>query len=242
MSKLINLIGQRFGSLEVIERAESKNGKTFWKCKCDCGNEVTVFGYYLRSGHTKSCGCLRKQRNNSFKNEVGKKYNHLTVIKEYGRKEGIKSDHIYWECECDCINHTRLIVDGTKLRNGHTTSCGCVTKSKGEEKIKDILTLNNISFIREKTFDNFKYENNSTPRFDFYVNNKYLIEYDGIQHFKSTGGWSTEEYLKNVTKKDKIKNEYCKDNNIPLIRIPYTYYDDLCLEDLLLETTKYRVV
>lgn len=49
---------------------------------------------------------------------------------------------------------------------------------------------------------------------------------------------------KNLTKvknHDKIKNEWCKNNNIPLIRIPYTIYDNLSLDDLLLETSKYIV-
>jgi len=48
------------------------------------------------------------------------------------------------------------------------------------------------------------------------------IEYDGIQHFKSNGGYYTEDFLKAVQYRDKIKNQYCVDNNINLIRIPYT--------------------
>ena len=54
-------------------------------------------------------------------------------------------------------------------------------------------------------------------------------------------GWNDEEHFKKVQQRDKIKNEYCVKKNIPLIRIPYTHYDDLCIEDLLLETTKFRV-
>jgi len=61
MGKLINLKGKKFGRLTVIKRAENnKWGYTRWLCKCDCGNEKVVDGNSLRNGHTKSCGCLRK--------------------------------------------------------------------------------------------------------------------------------------------------------------------------------------
>lgn len=63
MSKVHDLTGQRFGRLVVLEQAEnSKDRKKQWRCRCDCGNEVVVRGYYLHSGLTKSCGCFHKER------------------------------------------------------------------------------------------------------------------------------------------------------------------------------------
>lgn len=59
MSKLIDLTGQRFGRLIVIERCGSHNGSALWRCKCDCGNEKTINGAQLRNGSTRSCGCLQ---------------------------------------------------------------------------------------------------------------------------------------------------------------------------------------
>ena len=54
--------GTTFGRLTVIERAGNDNaGNALWRCKCECGNEVLVAGVRLKSGNTKSCGCLRKQ-------------------------------------------------------------------------------------------------------------------------------------------------------------------------------------
>ena len=101
-----------------------------------------------------------------------------------------------------------------------------------EEKISKLLQQNNIYFEKEKTFGiNSK---GGYYRFDFYVNNKYLIEYDGVQHFKESNPW-------NCKARDIEKNIWCKDNNIPLIRIPYTQLDKLCLEDLLLETSNFIV-
>ena len=73
-------------------------------------------------------------------------------------------------------------------------------------------------------------------------NNSYLIEYDGLQHFQPCENFVDEEQFQKGQKRDFYKNQWCKDNNIPLIRIPYTHYDNLCIEDLLLETSKYRVI
>lgn len=58
-----DLTGKKFGNLLVIERAGSdRNKNALWKCKCDCGNEKIVVANRLRSGETRSCGCLRSIR------------------------------------------------------------------------------------------------------------------------------------------------------------------------------------
>jgi hypothetical protein len=61
MSKLIDLTGQRFGRLYVIERAGSSNGNALWLCLCDCGKMKVVNGVQLRCGETKSCGCIQRE-------------------------------------------------------------------------------------------------------------------------------------------------------------------------------------
>ena len=67
MGSFIDLSGQRFGRLIVIERVEnyvspSGNPKVRWRCKCDCGNEAIVTSENLRKGSTKSCGCWNIER------------------------------------------------------------------------------------------------------------------------------------------------------------------------------------
>jgi len=57
-----DLTGQKFGCLTVVERAETKNKRAFWKCRCDCGNEPIVQAGHLVSGHTQSCGCLKNKK------------------------------------------------------------------------------------------------------------------------------------------------------------------------------------
>ena len=63
---LIDLTNQRFERLLVLERAPkdpAKKSRTAkWKCRCDCGTELIVDGSNLRTGHTKSCGCLQKEK------------------------------------------------------------------------------------------------------------------------------------------------------------------------------------
>jgi len=59
----LNLVGQRFTRLVVLhDTGETKHGESLWKCRCDCGNEITTTGYSLTSGNTKSCGCYHKDR------------------------------------------------------------------------------------------------------------------------------------------------------------------------------------
>lgn len=62
MGKKIDLTGQRFGRLVVIEESKMRNksGNVKWKCKCDCGNYTYSNGYDLRKGNTQSCGCYNR--------------------------------------------------------------------------------------------------------------------------------------------------------------------------------------
>lgn len=58
MPKALNLIGEKYGKLTVLEKAgKDKRGCWLWLCKCECGNETIVNGAKLKNGHTKSCGC-----------------------------------------------------------------------------------------------------------------------------------------------------------------------------------------
>lgn len=68
MGKLIDLTGQRFGRLVVVERASTYYPKhkpwysqPLWRCKCDCGEEIVTYGNHLKKGSTRSCGCLRSE-------------------------------------------------------------------------------------------------------------------------------------------------------------------------------------
>lgn len=236
---------QKNGKLQVkMVYSRGDNRGKYYFCQCDCGKNTTVWGNHFRSEHTKSCGCymIESGRKNMIAlNQTDQRFhgydltgqiiNNFKIIKKIG--QNTNHDWIY-ECICPICQN---ICYKTKKGLEKDLSCGCVKKSKGEEKISEILTINKIPFIKQKSFNNCK--NTNVLKFDFYIDNKYLIEYDGIQHFEATGGWFTEETIQDNQKRDQIKNQYCKEHNIPLIRIPYTHLDNLCLEDLLLETSKF---
>ena len=96
----------------------------------------------------------------------------------------------------------------------------CAKKSKGEIKIKKILMEKNIIFNQEKRFNECR-DKRVLP-FDFYLPEYNLcIEYDGIQHFKAIDFFGGDKYLIYIQKHDQIKNNYCKKNNINLLRIQY---------------------
>jgi len=62
MSKLIDIIGNRYNNLVVVKRLENaKGGVTVWECICDCGNTTKVRGKNLKNGSVKSCGCKNKE-------------------------------------------------------------------------------------------------------------------------------------------------------------------------------------
>lgn len=143
-----------------------------------------------------------------------------------------KFGNITWKCKCDC--GSIIVTTGKSLRAGTTQSCGCL-KSKGEKLISELLNTYGLPYEKEKTFPNCRFKDtNATPRFDFYVDNKYLIEFDGEQHY-GKGTWGQD--YENIHKRDMYKNQWCQENSIPLIRIPYTHFKDLCIDDLRLETS-----
>lgn len=131
MSKSLELTGQRFGKLVVIKRNGSKNGRAYWLCQCDCGNQVNVISNALSSNKTKSCGCISIERirnQNKGKSLIidisGNRYGRL-VVKEFSHLSDDRK-RTYWKCVCDCGNE--IITRGDGLKNGHTNSCGCYNK------------------------------------------------------------------------------------------------------------------
>lgn len=107
----------------------------------------------------------------------------------------------------------------TSIRQCHN----CMNYYTGEKQISDFLDMFNIQYIQQYKFQDCK-DKRPLP-FDFYLpQNNICIEFDGEQHFKQRKGWTD---LKIIQSHDKIKTDFCKNNNIVLIRIPYWEQDDL---------------
>lgn len=213
-----DITNKRFGRLIVISKGKiDKNGHAYWWCKCDCGNQKEISGSNLISGKVLSCGCLHKEKTSQLNttNLTGQKYGKLTVL----QRSSPVGEKIRWLCKCDC--GCVIEVNGSNLKSGHTTSCGCI-HSKGELKISQLLNNLQVKFKKEYIFKNLP-----NRRFDFYLPDYNIcIEYDGKQHFNYINTWhKTEEDFQQAQLRDKEKSDYCKKNQIFLIRIPYTDYN-----------------
>ncbi len=238
MGKIKDLTGQRFGKLVVLEiTPERRNRQVVWKCQCDCGNITYVVGQALRSGHTQSCGCKNYESRN-YKNLIGQKFGKLTVIGQNNR-QSTKDRHILWDCQCEC--GSIRTVSSKSLLSGNVLECyNCSNhKSIGEQQIETLLTNNNIKFIRQYSFQDCISPKIGQLLFDFAIidnNNNllYLIEYDGIQHFQPIEYFGGEKNFSYLQECDEIKNQYCKNHNIPLIRIPYNKKGKIKIEDITL--------
>lgn len=248
------------GILTVCDRGpntQSTSRGAMVICRCKCGNYILISLNALRTNHVQSCGCQNKQQ----QIERGRKLGQQSHFKDYSQdnsnpyykfikrldKIDTVSHSAFWEVECRfCKKHYEAIpVQLITYHRRGNNPCDCLRfQSKGVVKIKQILIENNISFELEKSFDTCVSPKGNLLRFDFWVNNSYLIEYDGEQHFQPQsfgGNRSGEERLKEYQEYDKIKNQWCKENNIPLIRIPYTYLEDITLSDLKLDTTNFII-
>ena len=155
---------------------------------------------------------------------VGSVFGRLLVKKDSEERDN--KGGIIWECECSCGNTTYVSTSNLTRPNEATISCGCA-KSKGEEKIIAALIQAQIPFITQKRFDTCIFpETNRQLVFDFYLpEQNILIEYDGEQHFHEV---RNDRYgYQGIVARDNYKNQWCKENNIHLIRIPYTEYNNI---------------
>lgn len=171
-----DLTNKRFGRWTVLYQTNkrTKNRCILWHCRCDCGNEKDVDTDTLKKGESQSCGCLAQEK----ASELGKKSRIDLTGQRYGKLIALypiyaedKTVHTKWRCQCDCGN--QCDVDMGNLRSHKTQSCGCVN-SKQEENIIKLLITNNIKFNYQFRFNDMK-----NKPFDFYINDSYIIEYDG---------------------------------------------------------------
>lgn len=231
-----DIVGNNF---LLIEKGKlSENGKScISKFKCPrCGKifSADLYNITCKNSNYISCGCYKKEYIN-FKPDIsliGQKFGHLLVLEDDGTRVNTPGEKdrgsVKWKCICDCGEITH--VTGEHLKTNHTTSCGKCCISKGEDAIKQILLTLKLSFIQQKKFSDCK-DKRCLP-FDFYLSEyNCCIEYDGEQHFhvpnNKTSTLFTEERINLIQEHDNIKTEYCKNNNIKLIRIPYTDYNKI---------------
>jgi hypothetical protein len=234
---------KRFTTLEFIDKSKDIHGNKYDYSKVEYINQrkkVTIicpehgeFEQLPCNHYNNGCGCpkcravdLHDRTKTSVDDFIkksieahGDRYDYSKVEYHNNKKDVciICSDHgEFWQTP---TNH----YIGKK-------GCPSCVSSKGENEIRKILTENNISFVEQRRFDDCKCQ--QTLPFDFYLpESNTCIEYDGIQHFEPIEFWGGMKTFLETQMRDKIKTDFCKENNIELIRIRY---DDVDIEQRLL--------
>ena len=233
-----DITGQKFGKLTALykdpERPGGNGQHTYWICECECGNQISVRGSHLRAGEVTACSPVCKKRIPD-----GEIFGNLTVL-NITNERSPNGGAVMYNCKCVCGN-TELIAS-TELRAQRKVCCSKCNTSAGEIEIEKILKINNIQFLKQYKAPGCI--NPATRRplaFDFYLPDyNCLIEFDGAQHFhRNPFMQKTELVFEEGQYRDTLKNEFCIKNNIPLIRIPYTWLNKITKEMLLPESSQF---
>lgn len=226
-NRWVDLTGQTYNYLTVLYYIGSDKKRSQWLCHCNnCGKYVIVNSHNLRSGHTKSCGCLISE---NLRNDLsGQQFGYLKVL----HYDCSKNESPYYIVQC---TNCGKIYSANGYAIQKQISCGCINSIKANILLKTFKEsdLNYISNVQtEKTFDDCVFRNKL--KFDFYFppfhqhTKGVVYEYDGEQHYKPIKFKKelsdTEMYKNFITNqiRDWIKDKYCILNNIPLIRIKYS--------------------
>ena len=180
-----------------------KNNKCGHRYEAIAGNIVQGSGCPI---------CHGMKDTEDFKKEIERKYpSEYTILGDYtNNKTPIMVRH-----KC---GHEWLVIPKSILK---AKCCPKCILSKGEVFISDYLTNKNIPFKQQYKFDDCRNKNPLPFDFAVFINNELkLIEFDGSQHFGESNYWG-KPIKSTVLYRDAIKNKYCEENNIPLLRIPY---------------------
>lgn len=217
----VNRIGNIYGQLTVLKQSlkndinKKYTAGIYWVCQCSCGGIIECRGDRLHCNKIQSCEQCREQaRQIKMSTEfIGHKFHLLQVISYEGQDQ---DNERRWKCLCECGNTTTIGTSSLKSQQ----SCGCI-QSRSERDITGYLIENNIQFENQKRFPDCK--NVKTLPFDFYIISKkpFLIEYNGEQHYKPMNYYGGKEKFHKRQINDRIKQEYCLQNDIPLLIIRY---------------------
>ena len=187
-------------------------------------NEATYVNITCPKGHVYECSFESfKNKGRTCRKCSGSHKHTIEEVKDFANQYG-------YEVISDTYlnNKTHLIFKCPKdhkfsMRFDHFKSgarCPFCRESKGEKDILKYLDEHNVKYIRQYRYEDCR-DVKPLP-FDFYLPDYNIcIEYDGELHYKSIDFYGGEEELMRQQNRDNIKTQYCKDNNITLIRIPY---------------------
>ena len=254
-------VGDEIGKLTVLkEDIMTMNGQK-WLCQCECGNLTSVrednliTGQVNGKGGTRSCGCLNPVQNHCRGLKRINRIGEIVNDYQYVLRLMPDSNRSYSYLVYDLTNQMWRVTGPRWIKNlAHNSKYESATAQealnkyytklanqqfssyKNENDIMTLLFQNNFIWTKQFAFEDCK-DRLPLPFdiavFDENFDLSYLIEYDGEQHFHNCGHFDYEKQHRH----DLIKNQYCFNNNIPLIRIPYDI--EYTLNDLKLETTRF---
>lgn len=187
-----------------------------------CGFQYEMnAGNVLRNGNCPKCANRKRRKSNAkdvdeFILEIRTMYRgEYELVGEYVNSH-TKTDFIHTKC-----GNVIAKRPGSLLRG---EGCGVCSESRGERSIRYWLIDNQVDFIPQFPI---RYSVEKRPlRLDFYVLGV-AIEYDGEYHYQEKPHAGGKSALKDTQRRDAIKTQYCADNGIPLIRIPYWDFDNI---------------
>ncbi|MDG0032905.1 hypothetical protein MMB68_25480 [Priestia sp. Y58] len=188
-----------------------------------CGHNYLVSpSDFQRGRRCPNCFQNKKKTSDLFKKQVFDLVeNEYEVIEEYiSTNSKIKMKHNKCGFEYK-VKPAHFLYSGSR--------CPRCIFSKGERTIENWLETNNIEYETQYKFDDCKHKLKLPFDFAIFRHNELimLVEYDGKQHYKPIKRFGGEEGFKLVQERDNVKNKYCLQNNIPLLRIPYWEFDNI---------------
>lgn len=216
--------------------------KVWWQCQ-KCNHEWEQVPVNRTVGKTGCPACRFSSKIVTTKNRLSDKYPEIAKEWDYNKNYPLKPSEvsfgirkkIWWICP-ECQHSYQSLINS---RTTNKTACPKCRESQGEKEVRKILIAKNIKF--KSQFRISKCRNLLPLPFDFalWVDDKFaLIEYNGIQHYKSDSRRFSPDTVLNIKKRDKIKQEYCKRNNIPLLVIKYTEQNlESIIDDFIKEIT-----
>lgn len=167
-------------------------GKGCWKCKISFPKTTTDFLVDARNTH----GDKYDYSKSVYKSALSKL---IIICRKHGEFRQSPNKHL-------------------SLKHG----CPRCKKSKGVNKICEILDNQGVMYQTEKTIKGCVSKNNRLLYFDVFIEDiKLAIEYDGEQHFRPVDKWGGEKSLQDIKSRDELKNKFCRSNDIKLVRISY---------------------
>lgn len=246
MEKLV--YGKEYGWLIPVEQDISKSGYSI--CRCRCGKFKSIRNDHILRNETISCGCYKpiaskkagitKKKQKKYENLSGRMFGKILVLTPTEKRS--KNRAVVWECVCTNCGK-KIEASSNDLKHNGRISCGCLKMSKGEKYISDMLKNIGFSYQYDVPFhDSIISASNFPMRFDFVVNNEYVIEYDGESHYLfNKNGYFDDEKLQKNKQRDREKTVFCLNNKIPLIRIPFWELQNISARDLCINTSNYVV-